>query len=151
MPKITACLWFNGQAEEAANFYVSVFKNSRITQVSRFGEGGPMPAGTVMVVAFEIENQSFTALNGGPQYTFSEATSFQIPCESQQEIDYYWDKLTDGGKPGRCGWLTDKFGVSWQVFPSVLPKLLGDPANGKRVFQKMMPMEKIDLAALQNA
>jgi predicted 3-demethylubiquinone-9 3-methyltransferase (glyoxalase superfamily) len=151
MPKITACLWFNGQAEDAANFYVSVFKNSRITQISRFGDGGPMPAGTVMVVAFEIENQSFTALNGGPQYTFSEATSFQVPCETQDEINYYWDKLSDGGQPGPCGWLKDKFGVSWQVFPSSLPKLLGDPANGKRVFAKMMSMQKIDLAALQNA
>ncbi len=154
MPKINACLWFDGQAEEAANFYVSIFKNSRITQTSRFGEGGPFKAGTVMVVAFEIENQSFTALNGGPQYKFSEATSFQIPCETQDEIDYYWDKLTAGGEQGPCGWLKDKYGVSWQVFPAVLPKLLsagGDQAKSQRVFQKMMTMKKIDLAALQNA
>lgn len=154
MPKLTACLWFDGKAEDAANFYVSVFKNSRITQTSRFGEGAPMPAGTVMVVAFEIENQSFCALNGGPQYTFSEATSFQVPCESQAEIDYYWSKLTEGGQPGPCGWLKDKFGVSWQVFPSVLPQLMsggGDAAKGRRVFQKMMTMQKIDLAALQHA
>jgi predicted 3-demethylubiquinone-9 3-methyltransferase (glyoxalase superfamily) len=154
MPKITACLWFDGQAEQAANFYVSVFKNSRITQTSRFGEGTPMPAGTVMVVAFEIENQSFTALNGGPQYKFSEATSFQIPCETQEEIDYYWNKLTEGGQPGPCGWLKDRFGVSWQVFPSILPKLMsgdGDTAKSKRVFDRMMTMQKIDLAALQNA
>jgi predicted 3-demethylubiquinone-9 3-methyltransferase (glyoxalase superfamily) len=154
MPKITACLWFDGQAEQAANFYVSVFKNARITQISRFGEGTPMPAGTVMVVAFEIENQSFTALNGGPQYTFSEATSFQVPCETQEEIDYYWNKLTEGGQPGPCGWLKDRFGVSWQVFPSILPKLVsagGDAAKSKRVFDRMMTMQKIDLAALQNA
>jgi len=154
MPHIAACLWFNGQAEEAANFYVSVFKNSRITQVSRFGEGGPMPAGTVMVVAFEIENQSFTALNGGPQYTFSEATSFQVPCDTQDQIDYYWEKLAAGGQPGPCGWLKDRFGLSWQVFPSALPKLLsgaGDPAKAQRVFKTMMTMQKIDLAALQNA
>jgi predicted 3-demethylubiquinone-9 3-methyltransferase (glyoxalase superfamily) len=154
MPHITACLWFNGQAEDAANFYVSIFKNSKITQVSRFGEGTPMPAGSVMVVAFEIENQSFCALNGGPQYKFSEATSFQIPCETQQEIDYYWNKLTEGGEPGPCGWLKDKFGVSWQVFPSVLPSLMsggGDAEKGKRVMQKMMSMKKIELAALQNA
>ena len=154
MPKLTACLWFDGQAEQAANFYVSVFKNSRITQISRYGEGGPGPAGTAMVVAFEVENQSFCALNGGPQYKFSEATSFQVPCETQAEIDYYWSKLTEGGQPGPCGWLKDRFGVSWQVFPSVLPSLLGgggDPAKGKRVMQKMMAMQKIDLAALQNA
>jgi predicted 3-demethylubiquinone-9 3-methyltransferase (glyoxalase superfamily) len=154
MPKLTACLWFDGQAEEAANFYVSVFKNSRITQISRFGEGGPMPAGTVMVVAFDIENQSFCALNGGPQYKFSEATSFQVPCETQDEIDYYWSKLTAGGEAGPCGWLKDKFGVSWQVFPASLPQLLsggGDAAKGKRVFQKMMTMQKINVEALQNA
>jgi predicted 3-demethylubiquinone-9 3-methyltransferase (glyoxalase superfamily) len=153
MPKLTACLWFDGQAEEAANFYVSVFKNSRITQVSRFGEGTPMPAGSVMVVSFEVENQSFCALNGGPQYKFSEATSFQVPCETQEEIDYYWNRLTEGGRPGPCGWLTDKFGVSWQVFPSVLPKLLsggGDPAKGQRAMQRMMAMQKIDLAELQS-
>jgi predicted 3-demethylubiquinone-9 3-methyltransferase (glyoxalase superfamily) len=151
MPKISACLWFDGKAEEAANFYISVFKNSRITQISRFGEGAPMPAGSVMVVAFEIENQSFTALNGGPQYKFSEATSFQVPCETQEEIDYYWNKLTDGGQPGPCGWLKDKFGVSWQVFPSVLPKLLADGDKGKRVMQRMMTMQKIELGALQTA
>ena len=154
MPKLTACLWFNGQAEEAANFYVSIFKNSRITQVSRYGEGTPMPAGSVMVVAFDVENQSFCALNGGPEYKFSEATSFQVPCETQEEIDYYWNRLTEGGQPGPCGWLKDKFGVAWQVFPSVLPKLLsggGDPAKGKRAMQQMMTMQKIDLAALQSA
>ena len=154
MPKITACLWFDGQAEEAANFYVSVFKNSRITQISRFGEGGPMPAGTVMVVSFDIENQAFCALNGGPQFKFSEATSFQIPCETQDEIDYYWNTLTAGGQAGPCGWLKDKFGVSWQVFPATLPQLLsggGDAAKGKRAFQKMMTMQKLDLAALQQA
>src|SRR5262245_37051323 len=108
MPKLTACLWFNGQAEDAANFYVSVFKNSRITQVSRYGEGTPMPAGSVMVVSFEVENQSFCALNGGPEYRFSEATSFQVPCETQEEIDYYWNRLTEGGQPGPCGWPKDK-------------------------------------------
>ena len=154
MPKLTACLWFDGQAEEAANFYVSVFKNSRITEISRYGEGMPRPAGTVMVVAFEVENQSFCALNGGPQYKFSEATSFQVPCKNQEEIDYYWDRLTDGGQPGPCGWLKDKFGVSWQVFPASLPTMMaggGDPAKAKRTVQRMMAMGKIDIAALQNA
>ena len=154
MPKVTPCLWFDSQAEDAANYYVSIFKNSRITQVSRYGEGMPKPAGSVMVVAFELDGQAFTALNGGPQYRFSEATSFQVPCETQEEIDYYWGTLTEGGEPGPCGWLKDKFGVAWQVFPSLLPALLsggGDAAKAKRVAQCMMQMKKIDIAALQRA
>jgi predicted 3-demethylubiquinone-9 3-methyltransferase (glyoxalase superfamily) len=154
MPKITPFLWFDRQAEEAANYYVSIFKNSRITEISRYGEGTPMPAGSVMVVAFELDGQAFAALNGGPQYKFSEAVSFQVPCETQQEIDFYWDKLTAGGQPGPCGWLKDKFGVSWQVFPSFLPKLLsggGDADKSKRTVQRMMTMKKLDIAALQSA
>ena len=147
MPKITACLWFDGQAEQAANFYVSVFKNSRITQTSRFGEGTPMPAGTVMVVAFEIENQSFTALNGGPQYKFSEATSFQIPCETQEEIDYYWSKLTEGGSEIACGWLKDKFGLVWQIVPAQILELIRHP----KAMEAMMTMTKFDIAALERA
>lgn len=153
MPKITPFLWFEREAEDAANYYVSIFKNSRITEISRYGEGTPMPAGSVMVVGFELDGQAFTALNGGPQYKFSEAISFQIPCETQQEIDYYWEKLTADGQPGPCGWLKDKFGVSWQVFPKQLPTLLTGPdkQRSNRVMQAMMQMKKIDLAALQSA
>ncbi len=154
MPKVTPCLWFDHEAEDAANYYVSIFKNSRITNVGRYGESMPKPAGSVMVVTFELDGQAFTALNGGPQYRFSEATSFQVPCETQAEIDEYWGKLTAGGQPGPCGWLKDKFGVSWQVFPSILPMLLsggGDAAKAKRVAHRMMQMKKIDIAALRDA
>ena len=155
---ITPCLWFDTQAEEAAKFYCSVFKNSKITQISHYPEAGQdihrKPAGSVMVVAFEIDGQPFTALNGGPQFKFDEAVSFQVPCESQAEIDYYWSALTkDGGQEGPCGWLKDKFGLSWQVFPSAMPKMLLDPDRSKaaRVMNAFMPMEKIDIAAIERA
>jgi predicted 3-demethylubiquinone-9 3-methyltransferase (glyoxalase superfamily) len=124
MTRITPCLWFDTEGEEAAAFYVSLFKNSRITDVARYGESGPRPAGTVMVVSFELDGQPFTALNGGPEFTFDEAISFQIDCSSQDEVDHYWEGLTTGGEEGPCGWLKDRYGVSWQVVPSELITLL---------------------------
>ena len=153
MTRITPCLWFDTEGEEAAAFYVSLFKNSRITEVSRYGEAGPRPAGTVMVVSFELDGQPFTALNGGPEFTFSEAISFQIDCQSQEEVDYYWDGLTAGGEEGPCGWLKDRYGVSWQVVPSALIALLQDPDPGRsqRAMAAMMTMKKIDIAALHAA
>ena len=153
MTRITPCLWFDTDGEEAATFYVSLFKNSRITEVSRYGEAGPRPAGTVMVVSFELDGQPFTALNGGPEFTFSEAISFQIDCQSQEEVDYYWDGLTAGGEEGPCGWLKDRYGVSWQVVPSALITLLQDPDPGRsqRAMAAMMTMKKIDIAALHAA
>lgn len=155
--KITPCLWFDTQAEDAANFYISVFKNGRIKNISRYGKAGKevhgKDAGSVMVVAFEIGGLSFTALNGGPQFKFDEAVSFQVSCESQDEIDYFWSKLSEGGKEGPCGWLKDKFGLSWQVVPSELPQLLsgGDGASLDRVMTAVMSMKKFDLAALRRA
>src|ERR1051325_6158205 len=129
--KVTPCLWFDTQAEEAAKFYCSIFKNSKITEISRYPEAGQhahgKPAGTVMVAAFELDGQPFTALNGGPQFKFDEAVSFQVACESQAEIDHYWSKLTEGGQEGPCGWLKDKFGLSWQGFPAAVLKMLADP------------------------
>ncbi|MET8222597.1 VOC family protein [Streptomyces sp. NPDC004082] len=148
----TTCLWFDGQAEEAADFYVSVFKNSRIGRVGRYTEAGPGPAGSVMVVEFEANGQKFVALNGGPQFTFSEAVSFQIACADQEEVDHYWNRLTeDGGEPGPCGWLKDRFGLSWQVFPSRLIDMIADPdpVKAARTTQAMYAMSKIDLAALE--
>jgi predicted 3-demethylubiquinone-9 3-methyltransferase (glyoxalase superfamily) len=156
--RITPCLWFDTQAEEAAKFYCSIFKNSKITEVSRFPEAGQevhgKPAGSVMVAAFEINGQPFTALNGGPQFKFDEAISFQVVCDNQEEIDYFWSKLTEGGgQGGPCGWLKDKFGVSWQVFPSAVPKMLMDPDRAKaaRVMNAFMKMKKFDLAAIERA
>jgi predicted 3-demethylubiquinone-9 3-methyltransferase (glyoxalase superfamily) len=155
--KIAPCLWFDTQAEEAALFYVSVFKNSRIIKVSRYGEEGfeihHRPAGSVMVAEFEIEGQRFVALNGGPQFKFSEAVSFQIPCETQKEIDYYVDRLSEGGAIGPCGWLKDKFGLSWQIFPTSLPAMMSDPdtAKSSRAMRAMLGMKKLDLAQLQAA
>jgi predicted 3-demethylubiquinone-9 3-methyltransferase (glyoxalase superfamily) len=155
--KITPCLWFDTQAEDAAKFYTSVFKNSRIKHVSRYGEAGKevhgREAGSVMVVEFEIEGCTFTALNGGPLFKFNEAVSFQMMCESQDEIDYFWDKLTDGGRESQCGWLKDKFGLSWQVVPADLPKLFagGDAASRDRVMAAVMQMKKFDVAALHRA
>jgi predicted 3-demethylubiquinone-9 3-methyltransferase (glyoxalase superfamily) len=143
-PRIIPCLWFNTEAEDAANFYVSVFKNAKITNVSRAGD-------RVITAAFELEGISFTALNGGPEFSFTEAVSLQIMCETQDEIDYYWDRLTDGGQEGRCGWLKDKFGLSWQVVPTVLPKLLGTPGAAARVTQAFMQMKKFNIAELQRA
>ena len=154
--RITPCLWFDTQAEEAAKFYCSIFKNSKITEVSRFPEAGQevhgKPAGSVMVAAFEINGQPFTALNGGPQFKFDEAVSFQVACDNQDEIDYFWSKLTEGGgEPGPCGWLKDKFGLSWQVFPAALPKWLMDPDKAKaaRVMKTFMKMTKFDIATLE--
>ena len=156
--KITTFLWFDTRAEEAAKFYCAVFKNSRITAISRFPDAGQdihgKPAGSVMVVAFELGGQPFTALNGGPQFKFDEAVSFQITCESQVEIDYYWDALTrDGGQEGPGGWLKDKFGLSWQVVPSAIPKMMTDPdpAKSARVMNAFMKMKKLDLATIERA
>jgi predicted 3-demethylubiquinone-9 3-methyltransferase (glyoxalase superfamily) len=154
---ITPCLWFDGKAEEAARFYVSVFKNSRIGRISRYGEEGfeihHRPAGSVMTVEFEIEGRSFTALNGGPLFKFSEAISFQLPCETQEDIDRYWEALSAGGQTGQCGWLKDKFGLSWQVYPAVLPDMIGDPDRAKadRVMRALLGMTKLDLAKLRAA
>ena len=153
MTRITPCLWFDTEGEEAATFYVSLFKNSRITEVSRYGEAGPRPAGSVMVVSFELDGQPFTALNGGPEFTFDEAISFQIDCSSQDEVDRYWEGLTAGGEEGPCGWLKDRYGVSWQVVPSELITLLQDPDPGRsqRAMAAMMTMKKIDIAAVRAA
>ena len=153
MQKITPFLWFDGRAEEAANFYVSIFKNSKIGKISRYGDHGPGPKGTVMIVTFQLDGQEFIALNGGPQFTFSPAISFVANCETQEEVDRLWEKLSEGGKKDRCGWLTDKFGVSWQVVPTALGKLMSDPDREKtgRVMQAMMQMDKIDIQRLQQA
>jgi predicted 3-demethylubiquinone-9 3-methyltransferase (glyoxalase superfamily) len=157
--KIAPCLWFDDQAEEAANFYVSVFRHSKITSVNRYSKAGQeihgKPPGSVMLVAFELEGQPFTALNGGPQFTFNEAISLEINCETQQEIDYYWDKLTPRGDPKaqQCGWLKDKFGVSWQVAPRMLLDLIKDheSATAQRVMEAMLRMKKLDIAQLERA
>ena len=152
--KITPFLWFDKQAEEAAHFYVSIFKNSKILHVSRYGDAGPGPKGSVMVVNFQIAGQEFTALNGGPLFKFSEAFSFVVNCENQQEVDEYWSKLTSGGgQESQCGWLKDKFGFSWQIVPTALAKLMSDkdPANASRVMQALLQMKKIDIATLEEA
>jgi predicted 3-demethylubiquinone-9 3-methyltransferase (glyoxalase superfamily) len=154
MQKITPCLWFDTQAEDAATFYTSVFPNSRILEVSRYDEGGPRPAGLALTVSFELNGHEFTALNGGPEFTFDEAISFQVSCEGQEEVDHYWNGLTEGGgEEGPCGWLKDKFGLSWQIIPTALPKLLGDPdpKKSQRVMSAMMGMKKIEIAGLQQA
>ncbi len=153
MGKLTPFLWFDGRAEEAANFYVSVFENAKINSVSRYGEDSPGDAGTVMTVSFELEGQEFIALNGGPEYTFTPAVSFSIDCKTQAEVDHFWDRLTDGGRPIQCGWLQDKFGLSWQVVPSVLPELLQDDDDAKSdaVMQAMLKMVKLDIKTLQEA
>jgi predicted 3-demethylubiquinone-9 3-methyltransferase (glyoxalase superfamily) len=149
--KISPFLWFNDQAEEAANFYVSIFKNSKIKQVSRYPEGSPM-AGKVMVVVFELEGREYMALNGGPQFTFSEAFSLVVHCDSQQEIDHYWEKLTsNGGKPSQCGWLKDKFGLSWQVVPAEIGELVSNPKTAPKVMAEVMKMTKLDLATMERA
>jgi predicted 3-demethylubiquinone-9 3-methyltransferase (glyoxalase superfamily) len=152
--KITPFLWFNNNAEEAVNFYTSIFKNSKILDMSRYGEGAPMPAGTVMSATFELEGQQFMALNGGPEYRFTEAISLYVDCKTQAEVDELWAKLTaDGGEEGPCGWLKDKFGLSWQIIPSALGELLGDPnpAKSQSVMQAMFQMKKLDIAKLQQA
>ncbi|MDX3097207.1 VOC family protein [Streptomyces sp. ME01-24h] len=149
----TTCLWFDGKAEEAANHYVSVFKDSAIGTIGRCNEAGPGPAGSVLAVEFTANGQKFVALNGGPQFTFSEAVSFQIRCADQAEVDYYWARLTDGGEEGQCGWLKDRYGVSWQVFPEVLLRMIGDPdpAKARRTTEAMYAMKKLDLPALRRA
>ena len=153
MQKIVPFLWFDDQAEEAMNFYVSIFKHSKVISVSRYGETGPGPKGTVMSATFELDGQRFMALNGGPLFSFSPAISFFVNCETQEEVDELWEKLSAGGKKERCGWLKDKFGVSWQIIPTALGKLLSDPdpARSKRVMQAMLQMQKIDIKGLENA
>jgi predicted 3-demethylubiquinone-9 3-methyltransferase (glyoxalase superfamily) len=153
LQKITPFLWFDHQAEEAAHFYASVFKDSKIGTVVRCGKSGPGPEGSVLTIEFEIEGLRFTALNGGPHYTINEGISFVVSCENQEEVDYYWEKLTDGGTEVACGWLRDRFGVTWQVVPTVLHRLLGDPdpAKARRVTEVMMRMKKLDIAQLEEA
>ncbi len=157
MQKITPFLWFDNQAEEAANFYTSVFKNSKIGSVARYGEEGAavsgQPNGSVMTVEFELEGQKFVALNGGPLFTFSPAISFVVNCEAQEEVDELWEKLSEGGETQRCGWLKDKYGVSWQIVPTVLVEMLQDKdaEKAKRVMNAMLQMDKIDIAGLKQA
>jgi predicted 3-demethylubiquinone-9 3-methyltransferase (glyoxalase superfamily) len=157
--KITPCLWFDDQAEEAVEFYTTIFRNSRIVKTTRYGEAGyevhGKPAGTVMVVAFELDGQAFTALNGGPEFKFNEAISFQVNCETQEEVDYFWEKLTEGGdeQAQQCGWLKDKYGVSWQIVPAVLLEMIDDPNSEKsqRAMKAMLQMKKIDIDTLKRA
>jgi predicted 3-demethylubiquinone-9 3-methyltransferase (glyoxalase superfamily) len=154
MQKITPFLWFENQAEEAANFYASIFKHSKIGTVSRYGEAGPGPAGSAMTVSFELDGLEFTALNGGPAFKFTEAISLYVDCETQEEVDYYWDRLLEGGgQPSQCGWLKDRFGISWQIIPAALPRLLTDPDRDKanRVMQAMLQMSRIDVSKLESA
>ncbi|SPE44521.1 3-demethylubiquinone-9 3-methyltransferase [Candidatus Sulfotelmatobacter sp. SbA7] len=153
MQKITPFLWFDDKAEEAVNFYVSIFKNSKVGTITRYGEAGPGPKGTVMSATFTLAGQEFFALNGGPLFRFTEAISFFVNCETQQEVDELWEKLSARGQPSRCGWLKDKYGLSWQIIPSVLGKLLQDKdaAKAPRVMQAMLKMNKIDIAVLQQA
>ena len=150
--KITPFLWFDNQAEAAAQFYTSIFKNSKILNISRYGDAGPGPKGSVMVVNFQLAGQEFVALNGGPRFKFSEAFSFVVNCENQKEIDEYWSKLTaDGGQESMCGWLKDKFGFSWQVVPAALEKLMSDPQKASRMMQALLKMRKLDIAKLKAA
>lgn len=151
MDRISPFLWFDNQAEEAANFYVSIFKNSRIKEISRYPEGSPGPAGSVMVVSFELDGREFQALNGGPLFKFTEAISLAVSCETQDEVDFYWQKLSAGGQEVQCGWLKDRFGLSWQVVPTALGRLMTDPEKSKRVMGAMLKMVKIDIAALERA
>ena len=154
MQKITPFLWFDSQAEEAANFYVSIFKNSKVGTISRYGDSGPRPKGSVMTVAFELDGENFTALNGGPIFKFTEAISLVVNCESQEEIDYFWEKLTaDGGQEVECGWLKDKYGLSWQIVPTILWELVksDDPKKSERVMKALMQMKKLDISKLKEA
>lgn len=153
MQKITPFLWFDNQAEEAANLYVSLFKNSRIVSASRHDPEGPGSVGTVLVCQFELEGQKFLALNGGPMFKFSEAVSFVVNCETQEEVDHFWNKLSEGGETSQCGWLKDRFGLSWQIVPTLLGKLMSDPdpAKAGRVMHAMLQMTKLDIASLQRA
>jgi len=153
MQKIAPFLWFDNQAEEAANFYVSIFKNSKILSVTRYGEAGPGPKGTVMTVTFLLEEQEFTALNGGPLFKFTEAISFVVNCNTQEEVDELWEKLSRGGEEGQCGWLKDKYGLSWQIVPIALEQMLTDPdpEKAQRVMRAMLQMKKIDIDGLRRA
>jgi predicted 3-demethylubiquinone-9 3-methyltransferase (glyoxalase superfamily) len=153
MQRIAPFLWFDHQAEEAVNFYTSIFEDSKIGKVLRYGDAGPGPKGSVMTASFTLAGQEFTALNGGPMFKFTEAVSFVVNCETQAEVDRYWERLVDGGTPQQCGWLKDRYGVSWQVVPTLLPQLMQDPdpARARRVTEAMMKMVKIDLATLQRA
>jgi predicted 3-demethylubiquinone-9 3-methyltransferase (glyoxalase superfamily) len=153
MPQITPCLWFDTEGEAAAELYTSVFPNSRITGIARYGEAGPRDAGTVMTVTFELDGQKFLALNGGPNFTFNEALSFQIDCASQEEVDHYWGALGEGGEEGPCGWLKDRFGLSWQIVPRRLTELIEDPdpETSQRVMAAMLKMRKIEIAELEEA
>ena len=154
MEKITTCLWFDNNAEEAVTLYTSIFKNSKVLEVSRWGEGGPGPEGSVLTMRFELDGVELMALNGGPAFKFTEAISLSVDCQSQEEVDDLWEKLTaDGGEPSQCGWLKDKFGLSWQIVPRALPEMLGDPdpAKSRRVMEAMLKMKKIDIKTLQEA
>jgi predicted 3-demethylubiquinone-9 3-methyltransferase (glyoxalase superfamily) len=153
MPTITPNLWFDSEAEEAASYYISVFKNSRIVNRTHYTEGAPREAGTVMTVEFELDGQPFVGINGGPEFKFDEAVSFQITCETQDDVDYYWDTLTDGGEEGPCGWLKDRFGLSWQVVPTGVEELFSDPdpTRAERAMKAMLGMKKLDIAALRSA
>ena len=153
MDQITPCLWFDTEGEEAARFYTSVFPNSRILEVVRYGAAGPGPKGTVMTVNFELDGQKFVALNGGPEFTFSEAISFQVGCRTQEEVDAFWSKLSEGGEQGPCGWLKDRYGVSWQIVPTVLAELLSDPdpERSQRVMRAMLQMKRLEIDALERA
>ena len=153
MQRITPCLWFDTEAEDAARHYTSIFPHSRIVDVARYGEAGPRPEGTVMTVSFELDGQAFLALNGGPEFTFNEAISLQVSCQTQDEVDHYWSRLSEGGDEGPCGWLKDRYGVSWQITPARLVELIGhpDPARSQRAMRAMLEMKKIDIAALEEA
>jgi predicted 3-demethylubiquinone-9 3-methyltransferase (glyoxalase superfamily) len=150
---LTTCLWFDGQAEEAANHYVSIFENSKLGKIGRYSEAGPGPAGSVLAVEFELNGQKFVGLNGGPQFTFNEAISFQVFCADQNELDYYWSKLSEAGEEGPCGWLKDRYGVSWQIIPAGLVEMLGDsdPEKARRTTEAMYAMTKLDIATLEQA
>jgi len=153
MQKITPFLWFDGKAEEAMNFYSSIFKNSKIGRITRYGDAGPGPKGAVMSATFQLDGQEFMALNGGPQFKFTEAISFFVNCETQEEVDELWEKLSDGGQKSRCGWLKDKYGLSWQIIPSALGEMLGDkdPEKSQRVMKAILQMDKIDIKRLEQA
>ncbi|WP_322752642.1 VOC family protein [Frankia sp. Cas3] len=153
MSKITPWLWFDTQGEEAAEFYTSIFPNSKILDVTRYGQDGPRPEGTVMTVTFMLDGQEYVALNGGPEFTFSEAISLQVSCGSQGEVDEYWSRLSDGGQEGSCGWLKDRYGLSWQIVPTALGEVLGDPDSGRsqRAMRAMLAMKKIDIEELRRA
>jgi len=153
MQKITPFLWFDGKAEEAMNFYTEIFKNSKVVDIMRYGDAGPGPKGSVMSATFQLEGQEFIALNGGPQFTFSPAISFFVKCQTQEEVDELWDRLLAGGRPQQCGWLTDRYGLSWQIVPTVLGEMLQDkdPDKSSRVMKAMLKMVKLDIAALKEA